>query len=82
MLALAPLLAGSFSAPALANLMPIVALSFTVSVGVVQAAELQRELQFKQLALIELGAAVFGNALASRSRSLASEPSRGHSGPS
>lgn len=63
MLAAAPWVADFFNAPALVGLMPIVALSFTVSLGVVQAADLQRALRFKRLAFIELGAAVLGNTL-------------------
>jgi len=59
-LAISPLASGFFGQPALLELMPIAGVSFMVSLGVVQAARLQRRIDFRRLALIEGSAAASG----------------------
>lgn len=63
MWAAAPLAADFFDAPRLVQLMPFVALTFTLSLGVVHAAVLQRQLRFRKLAVVELSAAAAGHAV-------------------
>jgi len=49
-----PLIADVFNAPRLIRLAPLAALPFTLSIGVVQIATLQRRLQMRVLAVLEL----------------------------
>ena len=60
--ALAPLVASFYGEPALVALTPLVALAFTLSIGVVHNAILARQLRFKVSAFIEVGAAIMGHA--------------------
>ncbi|MEJ5914132.1 MOP flippase family protein [Pseudokineococcus sp. 1T1Z-3] len=60
--AAAPLVASFYGQAELVTLTPLVALAFTLSVGVVHSALLQRRLAFKTVAQIEVAAAVLGHA--------------------
>lgn len=59
-----PVLAEAFNQPGLRTLAPIVALSFTVNLGVCHIALLQRRLRFRDIALAELSSAVVGYSVA------------------
>lgn len=61
MWAIAPLVAEFFDAPRLVALMPVVALTFTLSLGVVHGSLLQRQLRFRTLAVVELSSAAAGH---------------------
>jgi O-antigen/teichoic acid export membrane protein len=58
--AAAPLVAAFFSEPDLLYLTPLVALGFTLSLGICNRALLERELQFRWIALLEIGTATLG----------------------
>ncbi|GAA2030224.1 lipopolysaccharide biosynthesis protein [Pseudokineococcus marinus] len=57
----APLVADFYGQPELVALTPLVALAFTLSIGVVHNALLQRRLAFRAVATIEVVAAVLGH---------------------
>jgi O-antigen/teichoic acid export membrane protein len=59
--AAAPLIAAFYGEPLLTSLTPVVALAFTVSIGVVHNAILARRLRFRTSAGIEIAAAVGGH---------------------
>ncbi|WP_369068614.1 MOP flippase family protein [Kineococcus terrestris] len=61
MWAIAPLVAEFFDAPRLTTLMPFVALTFTLALGVVHSAILQRALRFKVLAVVDVSAGLAGH---------------------
>ena len=56
----APAIAEFYGQPELVTLAPLIALTFTFSLGVVHASLLQREFRFRQVALIEGGATLSG----------------------
>ncbi|NAZ85192.1 MOP flippase family protein [Kineococcus indalonis] len=60
--AAAPLIADFYGQPQLRGIAPLVALSFTLAVGVVHNALLQRRLQFRTAATIEVSSALLGHA--------------------
>jgi len=55
-----PLVAAFFDQPSLVYIAPLVALSFTLSVGVCHQALLERELEFGTVATLQIVSAVFG----------------------
>ena len=58
-----PALAAFFDEPQLATLTPIAALAFTLNLSICQLALLQRHMEFRRLALVELGATLFSYVL-------------------